>query len=228
MNIWKPIAIYCIGYIAGGNKIKKEYLKYVNRYSSERGRRSYDRQWDGTRNNAQNTLTEAVTYSLSEGIKKFTDDILFGDSKLSNRCKINYTNHDEHVDVLLFNTFREARDILHKMKMQIMDKGYVTVADYYSYCNNSWTYEDGKWCWTDLARAYVTRFNNGNFTINFGAKTTRTNPPIQYSNNLYSNCHAENSEEDKNTEDTDEDYVKTINEYFDGEEDNTEREDDET
>lgn len=185
MNIWKPVAIYCIGYIAGGNKIKKEYLKYLNRYSSERGRRSYDRQWDSVRSKGTNELTEALMHSLSEGIKKFTEDILFGDSKLSNRCKINYTNHDEHVDVLLFKTFREARDILHKMKMQIMDEGYVTVADYYSYCNISWTYADGKWCWTDLSRAYVTRFNNGNFTINFGAKTTRTNPPIQYSNNEF-------------------------------------------
>ena len=197
MNIWKPVAIYCIGYIAGGNKIKKEYQKYMYGYSTERRRRTYDRQWDGTRSKATNELSEALTYSLSEGIKKFTDDILFGDSKLSNRCKINYTNHDEHVDVLLFKTFREARDTLHKMKMQIMDEGYVTVADYYSYCNISWTYEDGKWCWTDLSRAYVTRFNNGNFTINFGVKTTRTNPPIQYSNNLYSE---ENSDDEDSIE----------------------------
>lgn len=104
----------------------------------------------------------ASKYNLDsgDGFRAFVLDFVCGYEKEQNEdWADDHTDYAERCSFsndILFNSYNETELVLKKMKECIKTKGFVTVADYYIFSNQSIIDSDySNWGWRDMKGAYA-------------------------------------------------------------------------
>ena len=139
MNIWRDIAICSIGYVAGRN-----YIYVPRRPNSNYYRGDYTRRY-----NNDLSLAETLKAELTKVITKKMNKVFGLDST--------------ELDQVYFNTYEDARTVLHELKELILNHGFCSFKDFYyasgvAYKNDV---KSSQYGWDDLSSAKIL-CTNGN------------------------------------------------------------------
>lgn len=127
--------------------------------------------------------SEKMRKALSDIICEKVDKLIFNDkASRTNGYRVSYRNYSEnrndsnrvsyrdynpkrHVtEEIIFDSKKDAEDILAKMNEFIDTYGFVTIADYYELCSiEKSTFRDNQYGWTNLDEMEVAHCRNGYF-----------------------------------------------------------------
>lgn len=127
--------------------------------------------------------SEKMRKALSDIICEKVDKLIFNDkASRTNVYHVSYRNYDNnsngcnhvsyrdynpkrHVtEEIIFDSRKDAEDILAKMNELIDTYGFVTIADYYELCSfEKSTFRDNQYGWTNLNKMEVVHCRNGYF-----------------------------------------------------------------
>lgn len=127
------------------------------------------------------SLKKAISDIVTNGI----DMILYGESKPKKRTKSNYISYDRFandrryterqsssatrvrysVDDIIFESKRDAEEVITGMDQIIDQYGVVRVADLYDLVGMTGDYTDNKYGWDDIRTADITRTREGDYVL---------------------------------------------------------------